>query len=36
MAEVASFHAERQTTGSTFRLTLSGFTSGAAFCAPIP
>jgi fibro-slime domain-containing protein len=36
MAEVAIFHAERQTTGSTFRLTLSGFTGGPAGCAPIP
>jgi fibro-slime domain-containing protein len=36
MAEVAIFHAERQTTGSTFRLTLSGFTGGTTGCAPIP
>ena len=33
--EVAVFQAERQTTGSSYRLTLSGFSAAASQCAPI-
>jgi fibro-slime domain-containing protein len=32
--EVAVFQAERQTTGSSYRLTLSGFNAGASQCTP--
>jgi fibro-slime domain-containing protein len=32
--EVVVFQAERQTTGSTYRLTLSGFNAGASQCTP--
>ena len=33
--EVAVFQAERQTTGSSYRLTLSGFSAAPSECAPI-
>jgi fibro-slime domain-containing protein len=33
--EIALFHAERQTTGSTFKLTLSGFNTSPSVCGPI-
>ena len=32
--EVAVFHAERHTTASTFKLTLTGFNAAATICAP--
>jgi len=32
--EVAVFHAERHTTASTFKLTLTGFNAAASVCAP--
>ena len=32
--EVAVFQAERQTTGSTYRLTLSGFNAAPSQCTP--
>jgi len=34
--EVAIFQAERQTTASTFRLTLTGFGQGPSVCGPLP
>jgi len=33
--EVAVFQAERQTTGSSYRLTLSGFSAAASECVPV-